>query len=386
MQVLKEFFKQKETFIGMAVALLFPIIFYIVWLTAYDGVYERTDQMQVALVNEDTGIGNDITKQIKAQIPFEIIEKDLQAGKALLQDKEVGMMIHIPENMTQQLLSGEQASLNYTINQAVPMMEKQLMETFQYQLHDKVDRAMQKQADEQVVAEAMKLFSEEDAVSEWLETVQAQKQKSGLIGNVEKLYEKEGFAISMTPLLVVLAAFVGAMVMSMQFQVVQMALKSHFNEWQIFGARQVANIIVTIVVSLVAVLLMRLFDLEMENSLLKVWGFNIVLFLSFVYVSQLFVLLFGQVGMVMNIILMSTQLVTSGVLIPIALLSETYQKIGSILPATYGAEGLFRILYIGGSLKSEINTLLLITCVVVALTVCIVFVRNLLSQKALIED
>lgn len=59
MDILKQFLKRPGTYVGMIVALSFQLIFFCVWLTAYDGVNERADQMRIAIVNEDANIGRD---------------------------------------------------------------------------------------------------------------------------------------------------------------------------------------------------------------------------------------------------------------------------------------------------------------------------------------
>ena len=50
---------------------------------------------------------------------------------------------------------------------------------------------------------------------------------------------------------------------------------------------------------------------------------------SFLSVTQMFIVLFGPAGMVFNIISLSIQLVTFGVIVPKALLSNFYQTVGS---------------------------------------------------------
>ncbi|MGG4043143.1 hypothetical protein [Bacillus smithii] len=51
MKTLKGFFKHSETFIGILTAFVFLLIFFCVWMTAYDGVTDRVNQLKVGLVN-----------------------------------------------------------------------------------------------------------------------------------------------------------------------------------------------------------------------------------------------------------------------------------------------------------------------------------------------
>ncbi|MFL0475692.1 hypothetical protein ACH0CI_27310, partial [Priestia sp. 179-F W1.4 NHS] len=72
MRTFKNFFKHRETYIGIATAFAFSLIFFCVWMTAYDGVTDRVDQLKVGLVNNDTQMGNNISKNLEKNLPFKV--------------------------------------------------------------------------------------------------------------------------------------------------------------------------------------------------------------------------------------------------------------------------------------------------------------------------
>ena len=74
---------------------------------------------------------------------------------------------------------------------------------------------------------------------------------------------------------------------------------------------------------------------------------------SFLSVTQMFIVLFGPAGMMFNIISLSVQLVTCGVIVPKALLSNFYQTVGSLFPGTYVADGYQTIIF-GGEIYHTI--------------------------------
>src|SRR5699024_483190 len=84
------------------------------------------------------------------------------------------------------------------------------------------------------------------------------------------------------------------------------------------------------------------------------WGFQAMLMFSFLALSQVFVMLFGNLGMIFNIALTAIQLVSSGAIVPRELLSSFYQGLGSIMPATYGVNSYFSFIYGGGHFASDI--------------------------------
>ncbi|MBE5108629.1 hypothetical protein IGI01_26375 [Bacillus thuringiensis] len=72
---------------------------------------------------------------------------------------------------------------------------------------------------------------------------------------------------------------------------------------------------------------------------------------------------FGSAGMIFNIISLSLQLVSLGVMVPHEMLSKTYQTIGELFPATYATNGYYTIIFGGTGLENNIISLLLIILV-----------------------
>lgn len=105
---------------------------------------------------------------------------------------------------------------------------------------------------------------------------------------------------------------------------------------------------VRLILSDVTLSIMLAFGVEVTSSLLQVWLFQSLLFLSLLAISQIFVLLFENSGMIFNVILTATQLVSSGAIVPRELRPEFYNVLGKFLPAPYGVNGNFNIIYGGG--------------------------------------
>ena len=62
------------------------------------------------------------------------------------------------------------------------------------------------------------------------------------------------------------------------------------------------------------------------------------------------VTVFGDAGMIFNIISLSLQLVSLGVIVPHEMLSKTYQTISELFPAIYAGNGYYTIIFGGVSL------------------------------------
>jgi len=105
------------------------------------------------------------------------------------------------------------------------------------------------------------------------------------------------------------------------------------------------------------------------------------MFWAFLCLAQVFVMIFGNLGMVFNICALSLQLVTSGVLVPKTMLSDFYNKLASILPATYGADGYYTIIF-GGSAEnlqqnsSALGIIIAVTLIISSIAVALQKTKN----------
>ena len=67
------------------------------WLTAYDGVNERADQMRIAIVNEDANIGSKIAEGLQRNLPFQVrAEHSVEKANKEMNDHVYNMIIEIP--------------------------------------------------------------------------------------------------------------------------------------------------------------------------------------------------------------------------------------------------------------------------------------------------
>src|SRR5690625_1595478 len=223
MKLLQSFFKQKETLLGISAAIAFQVIFVFVWLTAYDGVYDRTDQFTVGIINDDAEFGEAITKELEHGNLFEIeMFTDLKGAKQELDDRNISMLIHFPEKVTEQLQANEHASIDYYINQSTPTLTKQMMEKIANGINGQINEQAQDALNAQIaekIPQTVAAQSEhkdivEQVASQVVEIVQENSHTSPVQENVIKTNDKEGFAATMVPLLIVLASYIGAMLVS----------------------------------------------------------------------------------------------------------------------------------------------------------------------------
>jgi uncharacterized phage infection (PIP) family protein YhgE len=392
MRVLKSFFKQKETMLGIAAAIAFQLIFVIVWLTGYNGVYDRTDQFTIGIVNEDTVIGKEITNELENSGLFQVAKfEKLSEAKQELDERNVNMLIHLPNQMLGQLKENMNITIDYYINQSAPTLTKQMMEKAANRVNDELNQKITETINAQLAKNIPEMVAEKsqnpemgamakNIASQVVALVQENTQITPVKANVVKTNDKEGFAITMVPLLIVLASYISAMLISQYLQLANGHLISEYARSSLFIGRQIINILLAIGISLLTVCLMYMFDIELDYNFFTLWGIQAILLFSFLAISQVFVMLFGNPGMVFNIALTATQIVSSGAIVPRELLPSFYNRLGDLLPATYGVNSYFSLIYGGGNLSSDIKHLIVIIVILLVIAIIIQFAYHFLNK------
>lgn len=384
MRGLQTLLSVRETYIGIVAAIAFQLIFFTIWMTAYDGVNERADQLSIGFVVEDTGIGQQIVKDMEDNIPFTVKEySSLKQAEHALNERQINMIMQIPANFTKQLQTGEKAEIIYSINQANASLAKNMMDGVAKQLTEEMNRMLyplqQNQAIEVFSQQFAQLPFEKNTsqqINASVQTTMMSIKDHAVDATILKTNDVKGFAANFIPLMVIISSFVGAMVMIMQHQQAAQKVQSILSKWQLFFVRQLLNVGVALTLPFLTIGLMHLFTISSNESFLSIYLFQSVMFLAFLCLAQVFVILFGNIGMVFNICALSLQLVTSGVLVPKTMLSEGYKHVAAMLPASYGADGYYTIIF-GGSAdnllqnSSSLGIIILVTLAIATVTVAI---------------
>ncbi|GGO03305.1 YhgE/Pip domain-containing protein [Saccharibacillus kuerlensis] len=353
-QVFKAFLKLLTTKIGIMTAVLFQLIFTVVWMTGYAGMNDRIGELNVAIVNEDTRMGDTIVQNLQETLPVGVkTGMDMTEARNMLQNREVQMIIGIPADFSSAAQSQEPAVLNYVINESNPVMIKNMMSS----IADNVTANVNKQA---VSSGLAGILSAQANLPEAAAQNAAGVMSERVVSNLESVNVVQDTNNQMVPMMMVLASYVGAMIMGQNFEVSSKALGARFGRWQRTIVRLIVTAASAVVVSLVGTSLVAAFGGQMEHGFLSLWGFQALFLLTFMFVAQMFLFVFGMAGMLFNILALSLQLVSSGAMMPRELLPNFYQSLGSVFPATYAVEGLMNTLFGGPGLGGDILALLLI--------------------------
>lgn len=367
---LKAFLQKTPTKIGIATAIMFQLIFSIVWMTGYDGVTDNTANLTIAVVNEDAGVGRQLAEQLVQQLPFQIVtESSLDAAKQKLEERNVQMVLHLPSALSVQLQTpGQKAELQYWINESNPALIKSMMSS----VAAGVTATVNKQA---IAAGAQAVLTQMNVPAAQAQST-AQALSERVTSSIQFTNPVSGMSNQMVPMMLVLASYVGSMIMGMNLQQSSNLIGAQAGKWSKFAARAVLNSIAAVVTALVGTSLVLLLGGQSVHGFMALWGFLTLCLLAFLFFSQLFLLLLGNAGMLLNIIALSAQLVSSGAMVPRELLNGFYRGLGDYLPATYAVEGNMNLLFGGPGAAGASWSLLLIVLITAVLGLLVTVLRK----------
>lgn len=195
------------------------------------------------------------------------------------------MVIQIPANFSSLLKENNTTEINYFINQANSSLAKQIMEGAAKDITQTVNKNVyaykQKLISSNLSNELSTVMPSEELVQKLSENITKAVSSlniDSVQSSIEKTNNTDGFAATMIPFLIVLASWVGAMLMSLNLNIVATILKNTHGKWSIFLSRQVINIVVSVILAIITLLLMTVFNVKLNTSLFETWIFQTLVF------------------------------------------------------------------------------------------------------------
>lgn len=197
------------------------------------------------------------------------------------------------------------------------MMAKQMMEGAAKQIRDNVNKEIANYKKQAIVGKLQAVGHEN------VEVIRGLTEDS--IGfTVHKVNDAKGFSVNMVPLTHRISFICRSN--DYEYGTIKVA-KEVKGGWSNFLSRQIINGTVSILLACITIGLMKGFQIEMHETVWSIWVFQAIVFFAFLSLTQMFLTVFGNAGMIFNIISLSLQLVSSGVIVPHEMLSKTYQTL-----------------------------------------------------------
>ncbi|MCC8354508.1 MULTISPECIES: YhgE/Pip domain-containing protein [Bacillus] len=362
--------KTRSVIIGLITAIIFQVLFSIIWITGYDHVTDRIDQFKIIIVNEDSKIGAQVANNLEENLKFKITQSSvLKSAMDKLDDRKVQMVIYIPKDFSSTLQNNKKkAKIIYSLNESNPSMLKSVMQTVEQKVTSTINKESVKSG-LQFTFEQMNVPS-----NQAIELSQGLSERvHPVVNNINKV---SNFSRLMVPMMLVMASFTGSMLFIMEMNKAAKAFKTLYNRWQRFGARVLLIITATILISTIGSIMVYVMGVHSPQGFITMWFFQMIYVLTFLFLAQVPFFIVGDAGGWVNIAMLSIQLLSSGSTIPRELLSNFYQTVSNFLPATYAVDGIMKLVTGGPSISHEIIMLFRILMGIIVITFILVALQR----------
>ncbi|PLR98444.1 YhgE/Pip domain-containing protein [Bacillus sp. T33-2] len=382
MQALKQYFKIPETYVGIVMAFVIPIVFFLVWLNVFKDADSRLNQLRIAVVSEDKQ-ADVIVDQLRKNLPFQLgTLSSIEDAKEEMDQRNWDMVVYIPAAFSQALAKGNSAILEYYINQSGSSISKQAMESASQRINEQVNAQMSEQKKNKIAEQLSKNISESMPTPQIVNSVvpkvtAAIHSMDGqpVTSKVTKTNGSASFASDFLPLMLIITSYVGAMVMNLLLHMAKNKVTS--NKWGTTASKLMIDIVVSLIMSLLIISMLNIFNIPTKLTFIEMWLLQSSAFFAFTVFSGVFFTFLGKMGMIVNLIILVTQLATSGVLIPRAMLTDFFYSVSDYLPATHAADGYYSILFGGGNISHNTNVLVFFSLV----SITMIFLHTALIRK-----
>lgn len=330
----KKFMKNQGFGASVFMGIFYAVAMLVIFLIGYTALPGNMDQLKIAIVNDDAGeTGEQITTQLGESIPLEI-DYSLTNEKALeqLEENKLALVVHIPENFTENANNGESAQIDFTVNEASATMVSSSMSSIVAEINNQLSASFSMQTSQGIL---MKMNFPEEQAAELAEQIDQAYVGNYIITNDVP----DGMHNSMLPMFLTMAAYVGAMIAAMQLVQAYKQSRGKASRFKLFGYVQLSALIIAVVSSIFAVGIIFLIT-DLNNDLwLQIFGQQVLMYFVAFNFSAIFTFLFGEAGMILNIPVLLTQTIANGATMPREMMDGFFHVASYITPMYHSVQG-----------------------------------------------
>lgn len=413
----KKFIFNKMTLFAILFAMLYQIFMLGIYLGGYRYTANHPENATIVYVNNDGKNGAKIIDKISDSMDFKSKKvSSVNKAKDYLRDHEAVLVMEVPENYTEDLSNGKTVQLNYYVNSAGDSMSKSFGTAVSTKVTDKLNETVTSKKMQATMVNLL-LAANQDKLKEDIQATLAANptaatdpaQINAIQEQVKEQYTKQFTAQAkelatltnvknntvdinskstdmnflMAPMMSALAGFVAAMTSStILFSSFDLESKKKAkNKWKAFLCLQVVYMMVAAGAALASAgLLMIINDISWDIAF-QVFGASFLnVFVSF-QVLGVTSLLFGPLGILVNIPMILVQAITSGSIMSAPLMPPVYRFVREFLPVPSTYQLNLNILYNTSATFDPVMHLVLIGVCALAIELLLIFIKYRKDQK-----
>ncbi|KOS69831.1 YhgE/Pip N-terminal domain protein [Lysinibacillus contaminans] len=333
----------------------YQIVMIGIFMYGYSAVPKNVTELTVAIVNEDTVMGDSFVQQLEQGLPFNV-KKNLTLSEAQtdLENRDIHLVVHIPADFSENIKEdGKQGNLEFFINESNPTLVASSMQSIAAEVGAQITTQVQTQS-------FVGAFTAMNVPAE-----QATQMVTGIMEKISVDVEKTnkqplGMHNQMAPMFLTMAMYVGAMIYSMMSVTALNEVRQSVGKWRAFFSLQLTNIVIAIVAPLVGVSIYFIVQGYGIETFLGVWMVHALQIFASIQFTTIACLLLGPSGMLLNIPLLLTQTIANGATIPYEMMPGVFKFVSHISPMFYSVHLDYNLFFGGGTTGSYAVGLVLV--------------------------
>ncbi|MFX3631790.1 MAG: YhgE/Pip domain-containing protein [Candidatus Pristimantibacillus sp.] len=365
----KEFLTSRGATASIFMGVFYAVAMLLIFLLGYTAIPGNMDELKIALINEDKGeAGSQIAVQLGESLPFKTIETDLSNKEALkeLEKNKLALVIHIPENFSENAQSGAGTNIDFTVNEASATMVSSSMASVVAEINKQLSANFSQQTAQGIL---MKFNLPEEQAAEMAAQIENSYTGNYIIMNDVPT----GMHNSMLPMFLTMACYVGAMIAAMQLVGSFKANRGKATKTKLFVYVQLTALVIAVLSTLAALIVaFSIANIDMD-ILLPVAGQQILMYMAAFNICAIMVFLVGEGGMILNIPILLMQTIANGATVPRDMMYAPYKVFSYITPMYHSVQSYMAIMF--GSISAAPYLLGLAAVTAGAMVINIVIVR-----------
>lgn len=336
----KQFMRLQGFGASAFMGIFYAVAMLLIFLLGYTALPGNMDDLKIALVNDDKGeTGTQISEQLAESLPFEITT-NISNEKALdkLSDNKYALVIHIPENFSENAQSGQSAQIDFTVNEASATMVASSMSSVVTEINNQLSASFSTQTAKGVLLNMNVPEEQADAIAKQIE--------EAYVGNYVIMNDvPDGMHNNMLPMFLTMACYVGAMIAAMQLVQAFKQSEGKASKAKRFGYVQLSAFIIAIISSIFAVGIAYLIADLNTDVLFQVYGQQVLLYMVAFNFCAIFTFLVGEAGMILNIPVLLTQTIANGATMPRDMMYSYFDVASYITPMYHSVQSYIAVMF-----------------------------------------
>ena len=353
---LTKFLLSKGVIYAIILAVFYQIAMVGLYIYGYHVLPNGVNQLVINVVNQDGDKGAAMEKELVPTLSKSFnnvnTDKGLEESKEELNNRQIQMVIVIPENFVNDLTSGK-STFDFYIDESNTTTVINTMEAVAKSITDNFNQAINQGKLTSILKSLNVTATQQEKIAEQL-------NNSVVQNNVYINKAPGSMDYIMAPSFLSIATYASSMVIAIILMNIFLAFIPIMGKWKAFRYVEITACVIAILAPLFGVIMARMLISISIQKLAMIYLQQIFMQITAFQFTLIFSVLFGQNGIFINIPLMLAQTIAGGGTMPLQIMPQLFKMISYFTPMYPNTQIDFGILFGGPTFIFEIRLLVIL--------------------------